>query len=503
MNAVVYCRVSTKEQVDNLSLSTQQARCIDFCTQRDWPVLRVFKDEGESAKTTDRPQFQQMLVFCKRKQNDVSYVVVHDLSRFSRQMEDQVSVIADLQSAGVRLRSVMETVDETAAGKLIRNIHGAFNQFDNDRKSERTRLGMQRAASMGRFPHQAPIGYLNILSKSGPNLIPDPERAPFVQKAFEIYSTGVETKLGVLKTINSLGLRTAKGGKVLPQTFDRMLRNELYKGTIYLPAWNIRERGNFEPLVSAELFDRVQDILEGKRVSVAAHLRNNPDFPLRVFISCGECGTPLTGSWSKGRKNLYPYYRCRNAKCRAVNVRREKLESDFADLILRLSPEPRYMRLFREIVSQVWKHKQATSEAVLREARITLDNLRDRKKRLVDFYLDGKLDRQTYEEQVERLTAEIEDASANMRGADLDCMDVEAVLEFAEKLVERPHELWVQSSADQKQRLQWVFFPDGITYTHTGFGTASSNSFFNVLREISDENSHLASPTGFEPVLSP
>jgi site-specific DNA recombinase len=339
MNAVVYCRVSTKEQVSNLSLNTQQERCIDYCSRNSWHALQIFRDEGESAKTADRPQFQRMLSFCKRKQNEVSYVVVHDMSRFSRQMEDQIAVLGELQSVGIRLRSVMENVDETAAGKLMRNIHGAFNQFDNDRKSERTRLGMERAASMGRFPHQAPLGYMNRNNKSGPNLIPDPERAPLVQKAFELYGMGAQTKLAVLRIVNALGLTTLKGHTVSAQTFDRMLQNELYAGWICLPKWNLRERGIFEPLVTEELFGRVQDILKGKRVSVAPHSRNNPDFPLRVFVSCGECGTPLTGAWSTGRKIRYPYYRCRNRKCRAVNVRRERLELDFAALILKLAPE--------------------------------------------------------------------------------------------------------------------------------------------------------------------
>jgi site-specific DNA recombinase len=104
-----------------------------------------------------------------------------------------------------------ENVDETAAGKPMRNIYGAFNQFDNDRKAERTKLGMQRAASVGRFPHQAPLGYLNVNSKSGANLIPDPDRAPLVQKAFELYGSGTETKRGVLRTVSALGLMTAWG----------------------------------------------------------------------------------------------------------------------------------------------------------------------------------------------------------------------------------------------------------------------------------------------------
>src|SRR5262249_10875127 len=122
MNAVVYCRVSTKEQSQNLSLPTQQTRCIEYCNLNEWTVLQVFRDEGESAKTADRPAFKRMLAFCQNPRNQVDFVVVHDLSRFSRQMEDQVVVISDLETAGVKLRSVSENVDETAAGKLMRNF---------------------------------------------------------------------------------------------------------------------------------------------------------------------------------------------------------------------------------------------------------------------------------------------------------------------------------------------------------------------------------------------
>ena len=505
MNAVVYCRVSTKEQVQNLSLGTQQSRCVAFCTGNNWAVLKVFRDEGESAKTADRPAFQQMLAFCKAKQNAVQFVVVHDLSRFSRDMGDQACVIAELESAGVHLRSVMENVDETAAGKLMRNLFGAVNQFDNDRKAERTKLGMKSAASMGRFPFKAPLGYLNVSSQNqtGANLVPDAERAPLIRKAFELYGTGTETKAKVLRLVTSLGLKTQRGCSLTPQTFEKMLRNPLYCGWIVIPSWSVRERGSFAPLVSEELFRRVQDILDGKRLSVSAHQRNNPDFPLRVFVTCGACGTPLTGSWSKGRKGRYPYYRCRSSHCRAVNVRRDRLETNFAALLERLAPERRYMRLFKEIVRQVWKQRVSASESILRAVKAKLADLENRKNRLVDFLLEGRLDQQTYDEQAARLRVEVESAERDLREANLEQMDVEAVLTFAEKLVERPQQLWLESTLEQKQRLQRVFFPDGVTYTKEGFGTAPSNCFFSLLRGVSEEKSTLASPTGFEPVLPP
>ena len=78
------------------------------------------------------------------------YVVVHDLSRFARNLEDQVEVLAELEGVGVLLRSVMEDVDESSGGKLMRNIHGSFNQFFSNRNAERTRVGMEKSARIGR-----------------------------------------------------------------------------------------------------------------------------------------------------------------------------------------------------------------------------------------------------------------------------------------------------------------------------------------------------------------
>jgi len=280
----------------------------------------VFRDDGASAKTTDRPEFQKMLTACTSKQNPVDFVVVHDLSRFSRDVKDQAIVISILDRSGVRLRSVLENIDETPAGKFMRNIHAAFNQFDNDRKAERTKFGMLKAATLGRFPFKAPVGYLNVPARNGAKLIPDPERAPIIQKAFELYAVGNASRASVLRTITALGLTTQSGNKLSPQTFERMLRNPVYCGWIVIGSWNVREKGSFEPLVSEDPFNRVQDILSGKRMSVTAHQRNNPDFPLRVFARCGVCDTPLTGSWSKGRNSRYAYYRCRNASCHAVSV---------------------------------------------------------------------------------------------------------------------------------------------------------------------------------------
>ena len=117
--------------------------------------------------------------------------------------------------------------------------------------------------------------------------------------------------------------------------------------------------------------------------------------------------------------------------------------------------------------------------------------------------LAARIDQQTYAEQVRRLAVETEAAEKSLRAASLDQLDIEAVLAFADKLIRQPQKLWTESSLEQKQKLQRVFFPDGVTVTSEGFGTASRNSFFEMLGQVPTGKAILASPTGFEPVLPP
>jgi hypothetical protein len=88
-----------------------------------------------------------------------------------------------------------------------------------------------------------------------------------------------------------------------------------------------------------------------------------------------------------------------DTKCKAVNVRREKMDSEFAALIAEMAPERHYMRLFKENVRQVWKQRQRDSEVILRAAKTKLDELRERKNRLVEFLLDGRLDQEAYDDR--------------------------------------------------------------------------------------------------------
>lgn len=159
---------------------------------------------------------------------------------------------------------------------------------------------MQAAVKAGRFPWKGPLGYTN--GRNGPsNVLLDPERAPLIRKAFELMATGNHGPDAVRHLVGTLGLHTKTGGPVPTQTFSRILRNELYAGWVVSGA--VRAKGTHEPIVSQQLFDKVQDILSGKRS--VPHKAQNDDFPLPGFVKCSRCGKPLTAGWSRGRSQRY------------------------------------------------------------------------------------------------------------------------------------------------------------------------------------------------------
>ena len=166
----------------------------------------------------------------------------------------------------------------------MEGVLAAFAQFDNDCRSDRTRAGLKAALEIGRWVFLAPIGYLNAPRAMGKSLMPDPERAPLVRRAFEEYATGRFTKQQLLKQSRASGLTNRRGRPLTSQAIGVLLRNQLYAGIVDVTEYGVRgKRGDFEPLISEDLFYRVQAVLSGRVPSTTPQQRAHPDFPLRAF----------------------------------------------------------------------------------------------------------------------------------------------------------------------------------------------------------------------------
>src|ERR1044071_857863 len=120
--AFIYVRVSTAEQLTNLSLETQRRLCVEYCERNGITVDRIFTEEGESAKTAERTQLKSMIDAVAKSKGRISYVVVYRLDRFARKHEDHTAIRAILKKHGATLRSVSEAIDDTSSGQHIENI---------------------------------------------------------------------------------------------------------------------------------------------------------------------------------------------------------------------------------------------------------------------------------------------------------------------------------------------------------------------------------------------
>ena len=503
VGAVIYVRVSTKEQTENLSLPTQLQACEEYCQRQGFHVLARFREEGESAKTADRTELQKLLQFCRNNKGTVQFVVVFNLTRFAREKYDHFALRAHLKSLGISLRSATEPIDDTSTGKLMEGVLAAFAQFDNDVRSERTRGGMKAALELGRWTFLAPLGYLNAPRSTGKSLIADPERAPLVKRAFQDFATGRFTKDEVRKNVIALGLTTRRGKPVPSQTFDAMLRNHVYIGRIDVQDFGVSRRGDFDLLVTEGIFFRVQAILDGRYEVTAARQRNDPDFPLRGYVRCETCGRPLTASWSKGRSDYYAYYHCRG-RCRAVNISKTRLEELFVDELARLQPTPGFMRLVKDRVLSAWRKMQGDAKQCIAEIERRQKAIREKLDRLDQAFLfERSIDIDTYDRHRDKLCEELTLAQLDRHSCELEEMDVEGILAFAERVLPSASNLWVQSSLAQKQRLQQVLFPDGVRFDGKKLvGTGTTLPVFNYLNPISDEKKELVDQTGVEPVTS-
>jgi hypothetical protein len=342
---------------------------------------------------------------------------------------------------------------------------------------------------------------MNAPRAIGKSLILDPERVPLVRRAFQDFATGRFTKDEVRKAVIALGLKTRRGQPVPSQTFDGMLRNRVYIAQVDVPDYGVSTRGDFEPLVSEKVFFRVQAILDGRLEITAPRQRNDPVFPLRGYVRCEACGKPLTASWSKGRSDYYAYYHCRG-RCRgAVNISKTKLEELFVDELARLQPTQGFMRLVKDRVLHAWRDIKSDAKHRIAELERKQKAIREKLDRLDEAFLyERTIDIDAYDRHRDKLREALTLVQMDRHATELEELDVEGILAFAERVLPSASNLWVQASLNQKQRLQQLFFPEGVRFDGKGFvGTGVTLPVFNYLTPVSELKKDLVGPAGIEP----
>jgi site-specific DNA recombinase len=426
-------------------------------------------------------------------------VVVYALSRFTRSITDQSRTIAELQLLGITLHSVSERLEDSPSGRLARTMIGGFSEFDNDIRKERTTSGMKSALLAGRWPRGSPLGYLKS-GKRSPTLVIDPVRGPLIRQGFEMMATGSYKPTEALRKLTDQGLRTKRGNVVSDTTFRDLLRNELFIGMMVDRKWKLRILGDFESLVPPTLFRAVQRVLEGRRPSATAKLRDNPAYPLRGLVRCELCGNSLTASASTSKNgNKYPYYHCLGC---GIRIPKAVFHQRFVELLASVRPNPDYLPLLHEVVREAWRAQEANSTETRASFKRQIAALESRRSRLLEKWVDNQVIERDYREMSQQLDEQIRKLTERDAYLQSESLDIDEAVALSEFIVMRSADIWNTLSLGGKQRLQAAIFPSGITTDRETYRTPDTFLFYRDLTRYGTEKRRLVDQTGIEPVTS-
>jgi site-specific DNA recombinase len=496
MKAIIYCRVSTKEQArQGFSLAGQQEECCQFAKSNDFEVDRIFVEKGESAKTKDRTELNNLIKYCLVNKKNIKALIVWKLDRLTRNVADYSELTKLFDTLKIRVLTATENNDDNSTGKLTRNIINSFAQFENDVKSERTINGMKRAVEEGRWAWRAPVGYRNTRDDSNkPFLVPTDE-SKFIVEAFDLAAKGLYKQTEIVSRLRAKGFR-----RVTKNSLNRILRNELYAGLIKVPWFSDYIDAIHKPLISKDTYFKVQQILDGKRPTITPRVRNHPDFPLRNFIRCPNCDTKLTGGWSTGRKGVkYAYYHCRTKGC-SLNIRKEDLEVRFHGYLKSIQPRQNILDLFEQIILDVWKNRHAIQIQEERRLEKELKASEGKLDRIDELMIQGVFDEETYKRKSEGIKAEMLTTQIDLNDAKTEINDIEECLLYCKHFLSNLANLWEASGHNLKQRFQILVFPEKIYYEDKTFRTTATALIFKHLRTKNRLESYLVPPRGFEPL---
>jgi DNA invertase Pin-like site-specific DNA recombinase len=402
-HAVLYARVSSKDQEkEGYSIPAQQKLLRNYALSNHLTILQEFVDI-ETAKQAGRTAFGEMLAFLRKHRDTCRVLLVEKTDRLYRNFKDWVTLDEfDLDIHLVK-ENVILSPDSRSQEKFVHGIKVLMAKNYTDNLSEETRKGMLEKAEQGIWPSYTPIGYRNVVGPDGKKIIePDPEMAPVITRVFEWYATGRYTLREVMRMARAAGLRFPRSrNTVTSTTIHHILHNRIYTGDF---DWKGKTyRGIHEPLVSRELWERVQRVLEQRLAGRGRKAKHN--FAFSRLIKCGHCGCLLVGQIQRGR---YVYYHCSGykGKCPEPFVREEVLEERFADLLKRLAFDEEVLNWVTEALRQNHDEEKRFHDEALGRLQAEYSKLQSRLDAMYVDKLDGRIDAAFYDRKAGEWQAE-------------------------------------------------------------------------------------------------
>ena len=308
---VGYGRVSSAEQANSgLSLEMQREQCEQKATKSGHTFV-YFEDAGKTGSNTDRKGLRAMLRYVKEHRDEVAYVVVWKLDRLSRCLEDFFAdILKPIKKYGCTIASIMENFDDISkVKKVLIGVYIGQAEDELDNIKDRTSSVLRNRAGKGYKLGKAPVGYVNSRDEHGHGIIiPDETKRHYIVRCFELYATGLFSYERISKELAKYGFVDKKGRPYTKKRIQDIIKSSVYVGKVTYG--DEVYDGVHEPIVSDELFYRVQLMLKGSDIKSPRGMTYN----YSNLIKCAKCGYSMVGVTKKGAHDSgpYVYYHCSN-----------------------------------------------------------------------------------------------------------------------------------------------------------------------------------------------
>ncbi|MBR6892357.1 MAG: recombinase family protein [Bacteroidaceae bacterium] len=382
---------------------------------------------------------------------------------------------------------------------------------EDEKISRRTKEGIHGTLLKGRCPNKAPRGYVNKRRENGePYVEIDETKANAIRQAFKEVAKGVETA-------NYIRRRLCPS---IPQaTFFKMLHNIFYKGEILVPAFKDEPmqivKGQHEAIIDAETFNKVQDILSGKRKHEPKLSKAiDPDLYLRKYIICPICGYSITGATSRGKGGKYKYYNCCHD---GKHLRRpaEYVNDKFASWVGGLKPNKEVLELYTEILQELRGEHKKDRQREVEALRKEIEKVNERLAKADEKYLEGNLNAENYNRITENCKKQIQEIQERIELLQTDTIGLKDKIDYSMNIIANLGLFMKNAPVKTKCKILSSMFPQKIEFDGEKYRTQSYNQVLDLIymetnklrgdekkeSEKSEEISHSVAPTRIELVF--
>ena len=406
--AIIYARVSSREQEETgYSLEAQEKLLIADAEKKGFEVIKIYKVAESASKWQIRKTLGEMLAFSDK--NNASVILCEKIDRLTRSLKD-AAIIDDWVRAtkGREVHFVKENFvlseNTRAHENFVWDMKVAVARFYTNNLSEEVRKGQKEKVAQGGLPTKPPHGYKSVGEKGHKIHIVDTKTAPLIKKMFALYATGNYSTKALATKMYEDGLRSSTGARVVKSRVHVLLSDPFYygkfrwKGVVY--------QGNHESLISRDLFDQVQQKLNGGKPHPYYTKRMTE---LRGKVLCGKCG--MTTTWEKQKGHWYGG--CKQCKAQLDEkkqyIRQEQLEDKLLEHLVSVAPKSeRVLAVLKKALQESHGEEIAYHEAQVANINASLLRIQQRKEAMYSDRLDGRITTVFYDQRIQSSACEEE-----------------------------------------------------------------------------------------------